>query len=184
MLTIKALLISSLLLSTGLMSGFPAIAQANKTDSPSISKRLAAAKSLTLLLKAYAANLTSFARGSENWESQAENERRILQDMNKAQETARELQEMKAIASPGQLVIIRRVTLLIGDLVDNTRLTIQHLKDHPSDVHSGSCVEYVAAHEEIARHVACLIVEAIEQPANPPEAVRDPEGSRLNTGRT
>jgi hypothetical protein len=183
MLMIKALSIPILLLSFGLMSDFPALAQANKADSPSVSKRVVTAKSLILILEADATDLTSFARGTESWESQAENERRISQDTSNSIETARELHEMKAIASPGQFVIIHRVTLLIGDLVDNTRLTTQHPKDHPSVIHSGPCVGYIAAHEEIATPLASLIVEAIGHPTNSPEGVRDPARSRLNTGR-
>ena len=42
----------------GLMSGFPSLAQPNKADSQSVSKRFSAAKMLTLILEADAAYLT------------------------------------------------------------------------------------------------------------------------------
>ena len=135
MLTIKMLSISTLVLSIGLITGSPASGKGEKADSASVSRRLAAAKSLALILEADAADLTSFAKGKKDWSGQVQMERRISADMSKAKETARELQEMQDIASPGQVAVIRRVTPLVGDLIANTRLTIQHLTADPGEAH-------------------------------------------------
>jgi hypothetical protein len=160
--TVKALAISTLL-SIGMKSGLPAFARVDNADSSSVSKRLAVAKSLTLTLKADAAELTSFAGGNKDWASQLEMVRKISQDASKAKETLTELQEMHEIASPGQLVIIRRVTPLLRDLIDNTRLTLRHLEAGPGDADSGSHMEYMVAHEEISRHLSTLIVERLNK---------------------
>jgi hypothetical protein len=138
-----------------------AYAWAGKVDSPTVSKRIDAVRTLALAFDADAQGLMTFVQGKGDWASHAAEDRKIALDMGNAEVAARELMEMIEIASPRQEAVIHKVVPLLRDLANNTRLTLEHIKIKPSEAHSPSCIEYVEAHRDLAKHLASQITDTI-----------------------
>lgn len=135
-----------------------------KPDSASVTKRLAAAKSVALMLETDARQMTACARKGSGGSTGLAGKDQILHHINEARETAGELEEMRQIASPGQKAVLARVTPLLLDLARNTKSTLDHLDAGATGANAASSIDYVVAHEEIAKHLASSIVEAIDNP--------------------
>ena len=138
-----------------------AFAWAEKPDSPTVSKRIAAIRSLALALDGDAADLLAFVHDQGDWLGHAAEDRRIAFDIDSADETAREAIEMIELASPRQEAVVHKIVPLLRDLVNNVRLSLEHIKIKPSEAHSSPCIEYVEAHRDLAKHLAFQIAGII-----------------------
>ena len=156
----------AVLLAVASIVSIPTGAEAQKPDSDSVSKRLAVARSLTLSLETDAGAMTAAARKSRNGHGQVlpAQRNKILQDISRTKETVNELREIERIASPDQKAVIGRIAPLLRDLAHNAESSLDHLQSGPAAATSESFVDYLMAHEEIAKHLASLIVAGLEQP--------------------
>ena len=127
-------------------------------DSPSVEKRLAAAKTSALKLKADAAELTAYVRDTDRAFPE---KMRILKDIHAADETLAELEEMKKVASPRQADTIQQVIPLTQDLVENARDCLEHATAIDGTATHETRAEYLAGHEEVVNHLVSQIVEAL-----------------------
>jgi hypothetical protein len=148
------------------MGGTPFIARSSKQDSPPISKRIAAARSVALALKADVSDMIATAGTKRNGGASLARTKKVLGDIDTANETANELQEIETIASPAQAAVIRRIAPLLRELAHNTESMLEHLKPGTKQGSTDVHLEYLKAHEQIANHLASLIVEAIDNPGH------------------
>lgn len=137
-------------------------AQASAEDSSSVSKLLTAAKVSAGALVNDAAEMTTFAHGSTDWSHDQTRQRTMIQHIEKADETVRELQEMRQIASADQSAAIDSATPLIRELIHNTQAMRDHIKADPDGGHSQSCIEYLAGHQQLSLRLASRIADAVD----------------------
>lgn len=142
----------------------PFIARSSKQDLPPVSKRIAAARSVALALMADASDMIATARTKRNAGASLARTKKISRDIETANETANELQEIETIASPAQAAVIRRIAPLLLELAHNAESMLEHLKPGTKQSSTDAYLEYLKAHEQIANHLASLIVEAIDNP--------------------
>jgi len=128
----------------------------------SVSNRIAAAKSVALSLEADSSKIASTARKGAGVRITATQTHEIEQHIDTARETVRELQEVEAIASPGQKAVIGHISPLLQDLAHNAESMLKHLNAGPKKGRRQVTVDYLSAHEEIANHIVREIANTID----------------------
>lgn len=136
----------------------------SSSDSLSVARLLKAAKKQATIVQTDAADLSTFARGTGNW--QEAKERAISHNLDKAQEIGRELLERVQLASPRQNVVIDQILPLLRELRANVRAMLEHVRANPAEVHSNSCIEYLSGHEEIVRRLTSKIDRSVDSLAS------------------
>lgn len=124
--------------------------------------RIAAARSVALSLRTDASMIASAARKGPGVRLSTTQTNEIRQHIDTAHETAQELQEVQEIASLTQKALISRITPLLRDLARSAESMLDHLNGKPKQARRQVDVDYLSAHEEIAKHSAMELVAAID----------------------
>lgn len=147
----------ALAFATGTSIGF-----AQTADSEQISNLLKQAKSRALFAEDDAAKLDSYARSKVSWQLHAGQLQRIREHVNELGMLNKQLSDSRAEGSPWQQIAIDRVDLRLREMADLLTVTINHLKDNPSQVQMQTYRDYVKANCVLTSRIAKMIDDFVD----------------------
>ncbi len=131
-------------------------------DSEQISDLLLQAKSHAVLAQNDAETLESFTRSKLGWQSHAAQLQVIGEHINDLGKLNKQLSDLRGEGSPWQQTAIDQVDARLRELADVFTQTMNHLKEHKSQVNMSAYQELARANYDLVRDLAGMISDFVD----------------------
>jgi hypothetical protein len=135
---------------------------AQSADSEQISSLMLQAKSHAMHAEDDAATLDSYARSKLTWQSHASQLEKIKVHINELGKLNKQLGDVRNEGSPWQQTAIDQVDVRLRELADLLTRTINHMNDHPSQIHMLPYREYVKANYQLTSRITEMINDFVD----------------------
>lgn len=140
----------------------PSLRASDVPDSDKVSQLLSEAKSQAYQISADAAMLESYTRSPVLWESHTSAVEQMKAHINEAGRTLAKLEDVRANASPWQVIAIDRIHPLLKEIASNTNAAIGHLNKSPKRINRPEYRDYVVAIADVSNKLAGLVADFVD----------------------
>jgi len=156
-LSIPAIVVALMLVMAG-----SSYASAQVADSTHINKLLSEAETYSSQAAKDSDELESYTRSPLGWETHNAQLNVIREHVNHLGEIVGQLNDARGMGSPWQQTAIDRINPLMNEIAEQLTATIQHLNDHPTQVHMKPYQDFARATYEVNRRAARMISEFVQ----------------------
>lgn len=156
-LSIPAIFVALMLVMAG-----SSYASAQVADSTHINKLLSEAEGYSGQAAKDAEELESYTRTPAEWETHNAQVEVIREHVNHLGEVVKQLNDAREMGSPWQQTAIDRINPLLHEVAMQLTATIQHLNDHPNQVHMKPYQDFARATYEVNRRAYRVIADLVD----------------------